>query len=89
MSQVFNLFYPHFMTFSSYAPKISASSFYGSRGEIQFKHLLEDTLGNAEAKTGDKAPDFTLPSVNGETVSLADSLVAGHSILLLFVRHLG
>jgi len=41
-------------------------------------------LTNAHVKTGDTAPDFTLPAVNGETVSLADTLSAGHNILLLF-----
>ena len=46
-------------------------------------------MGNAEVKTGDRAPDFTLPAVNGEIVSLADALRAQHNILLVFGRHLG
>ena len=60
-----------------------------SRGKSQAERLLEDILGNAEVKKGDKAPDFTLPSVNGGTVSLADTLRAQHNVLLAFGRHLG
>ena len=46
-------------------------------------------MGNAEVKAGDKAPEFTLTSVNGETVSLLDTMRGGHNILLAFGRHLG
>ena len=38
---------------------------------------------------GDKAPDFSLPSVDGQTVSLSNSLLGGHRVLLVFLRHLG
>ncbi len=46
-------------------------------------------MSNAKVKAGDIAPGFTLSSVNGETVSLADALRAQHNILLVFGRHLG
>ncbi|MEE8353315.1 MAG: hypothetical protein V3S10_02565 [Dehalococcoidales bacterium] len=36
-----------------------------------------------------RAPDFVLPDVNGEDVSLRDLLRAGHRVLLVFLRHLG
>ncbi len=36
-----------------------------------------------------RAPDFSLPDVNGENVSLSDLLRAGHRVLLVFLRHLG
>jgi len=40
-------------------------------------------------KVGDKAPNFTLPAINGESVTLSDSLKSGENILLIFLRHLG
>jgi len=39
--------------------------------------------------TGDMAPDFTLDTFDGETVSLQDTLDSGHKVLLIFLRHLG
>jgi peroxiredoxin len=38
---------------------------------------------------GDPAPDFSLLTVDGHAVSLSDSLRAGRSVLLVFLRHLG
>jgi peroxiredoxin len=40
-------------------------------------------------KAGEIAPDFSLPSVYGETVSLMGLFQQGHSVLLVFLRHLG
>jgi peroxiredoxin len=40
-------------------------------------------------KEGDRAPDFTLPSSNGQPVSLSEVLTSGHNVLLIFLRHLG
>jgi len=42
-----------------------------------------------ELKTGDAAPDFTLPTVAGQPVSLSGTLQGRRSILLVFLRHLG
>ena len=38
---------------------------------------------------GDTAPDFTLPNIYGESISLDSILQDGHSVLLVFLRHLG
>ncbi len=40
-------------------------------------------------KPGDIAPDFTLPTANGQPVSLSDTLRGGRNVLLVFLRHLG
>jgi hypothetical protein len=58
-------------------------------GNVKSGPAEEEPLSNPKVKTGDKAPDFTLPSVNGEAISLADALRAQHNILLAFGRHLG
>ena len=36
---------------------------------------------------GQRAPDFSLPDVNGTTVSLSE--FRGELVLLVFLRHLG
>ena len=36
---------------------------------------------------GNTAPNFTLSSLDGQTISLAD--YQGHNVLLVFLRHLG
>ncbi|MFQ5613493.1 MAG: hypothetical protein ACE5H9_15320 [Anaerolineae bacterium] len=38
---------------------------------------------------GDPAPDATLQTVDGQTISLADAWPDGQHILLVFLRHLG
>lgn len=40
-------------------------------------------------KERDWAPGFTLPDSTGEPVSLSEALAGGHSVLLIFLRHLG
>ena len=40
-------------------------------------------------KEGDRAPDFTLPSSDGQLISLNEVLTGGHNVLLVFLRHLG
>jgi peroxiredoxin len=40
-------------------------------------------------KSGDRAPDFSLPAMDGQPVSLNDTLHQGHGVLLVFLRHLG
>ena len=35
-------------------------------------------------KVGDKAPDFRLPNVNGESVSLADVLAKGPAVVAFY-----
>ncbi len=40
-------------------------------------------------KPGDVAPDFTLRTVDGQSVSLGDVLRDGRNALLVFLRHLG
>jgi peroxiredoxin len=40
-------------------------------------------------KTGDPAPRFSLPDVNGETVALEHILGQKQHLLLVFLRHLG
>jgi peroxiredoxin len=38
---------------------------------------------------GDTAPDFTLPAVDDQSVSLDETLRGGHNVVLIFLRHLG
>ncbi len=40
-------------------------------------------------KLGDRAPDFILPTVEGQAVSLSKMLRTGRSALVVFLRHLG
>ena len=40
-------------------------------------------------KPDDVAPDFTLHTVDGQPVSLSDTLQGGRNALLVFLRHLG
>jgi peroxiredoxin len=40
-------------------------------------------------KPGDIAPDFTLQTVDGDPVSVSDTLRGGRNVLLVFLRHLG
>ena len=40
-------------------------------------------------KIGDLAPDFVLQTVEGQSVSLYESLQGKDSVLLVFLRHLG
>ncbi len=50
-------------------------------------------MGKRSSKSGPGvghiAPDFALPTVDGQSVSLSDTLRAGHNVLLVFLRHLG
>ena len=38
---------------------------------------------------GDAAPDFTLTTVDGKTLSLSEARHGKHKVLLVFLRHLG
>jgi peroxiredoxin len=38
---------------------------------------------------GDKAPDFTLKTADGEPIMLSQAPRDGHPVLLIFLRHLG
>ena len=40
-------------------------------------------------KQGSIAPDFALPTADGQAVSLNDVLRSGRHVLLIFLRHLG
>ncbi len=40
-------------------------------------------------REGDVAPDFSLPTADGQTISLNETLRDGHNVLLVFLRHLG
>jgi peroxiredoxin len=39
--------------------------------------------------SGDRAPDFVLPTPEGDLVSLRQVLSGGRGLLLVFLRHLG
>lgn len=43
----------------------------------------------ANLRSGQLAPDFSLPNVNGQIVSLNGILAEKQHILLVFLRHLG
>ncbi len=38
---------------------------------------------------GDKAPDFTLPTFDGDSFTLSDARQQSAYVLLIFLRHLG
>lgn len=40
-------------------------------------------------KAGHTAPDFSLPTVEGRLMSLAELRQSGDNVLLVFLRHLG
>jgi peroxiredoxin len=46
-------------------------------------------LRKSELQTGDAAPDFTLPTVDGQPISLSSTLRGRSKVLLVFLRHLG
>lgn len=48
-----------------------------------FKHMSDSSL-TVKAS----APDFTLPSIGGEQITLSEVLKSGNA-LLVFLRHLG
>jgi len=51
--------------------------------------MIDSILRHHALTAGDKAPDFSLPSVDGQTISFSNGLATGHRILLVFLRHLG
>ena len=54
--------------------------------------LWQTVLGrvpNSPLKSGDIAPDFVLPTPDGQPVSLADTLQGERNAWLVFLRHLG
>lgn len=40
-------------------------------------------------RIGDVAPDFTLTTIDGDSLSLAEARQTSQSVLLVFLRHLG
>ena len=48
--------------------------------------LLALLLGTAPLKVGDRAPDFTLPDTDGNSVSLASLLDKGPVIVAFFPK---
>ncbi|HWS83022.1 MAG TPA: peroxiredoxin-like family protein [Ktedonobacteraceae bacterium] len=46
--------------------------------------LIESGIANQSVKQGDKAPDFALPNVNGETVQLPQLLAKGPVVLVFY-----
>lgn len=40
-------------------------------------------------KQNDLAPDFSLPGMDGNILSLQENLHDGQNVLLVFLRHLG
>ncbi len=38
---------------------------------------------------GDKAPDFSLDTLDGQRFTLSATLATGQNVLLVFLRHLG
>ena len=47
----------------------------------------ETGFGEEKFKVGDKAPDFALPNVRGESVSLADVLAKGPAVVTFYRGH--
>ena len=46
--------------------------------------LIQSGIANQSVKQGDKAPDFALPNVNGETVQLSQLLAKGPVVLIFY-----
>ncbi len=46
--------------------------------------LIESGIAHQSVKQGDKAPDFALPNVNGETVQLSQLLAKGPVVLVFY-----
>lgn len=46
--------------------------------------LMQSGIANQSVKQGDKAPDFALPNVNGETVQLSQLLAKGPVVLIFY-----
>ena len=45
---------------------------------------VKSGIADKALKVGDKAPDFTLPNVRGESVSLADTLANGPAVVAFY-----
>ena len=45
--------------------------------------------GNGPVQAGDRAPDLMLQALDGQRISLGDTLRKGRNVLLVFLRHLG
>ncbi len=48
---------------------------------------VKSGIADKALKVGDKAPDFSLPNVRGESVSLADVLAKGPAVLAFYRGH--
>jgi peroxiredoxin len=46
--------------------------------------LIQSGLANQSIKQGNKAPDFSLPNVNGETIQLSQLLATGPVVLIFY-----
>ncbi len=45
---------------------------------------VESGIADKALKVGDKAPDFTLPNLRGESVSLSDLLAKGSAVVAFY-----
>lgn len=48
------------------------------------RDLIQSGLAHQSIKQGDKAPDFLLPNVNGETIQLSHLLTNGPAVLIFY-----
>ena len=46
--------------------------------------LVKSGIADKALKVGDKAPDFTLPNLRGESVSLSDLLAKGPAVVAFY-----
>jgi peroxiredoxin len=50
--------------------------------------LLSEKENKPMLKEGSQAPDFTLPTVDDQSLSLSEMWQQGYHVLLIFLRHL-
>ena len=74
---------------SSHAHCRDTADDHRKRARLSMTESRHPSAGTGQVQTGDRAPDFALQTLDGQSFSLSDTVRKGHKVLLVFLRHLG